>query len=390
MKWLVSAIFLFFGFCLSGQQLRIGLLRDYNLNRITFSYNNAPYYVYGDSILIDTIFKNEFIETLKLGKRVLLKKGVEDIGDFERVYLVQDSVGSSITINCKDPSVKQRKYQDDFELFVGDSGISIVNNIDIDRYVAGVVESEGGVGWNIEYYKVQAIISRSYALKYKDKHAKEGFGLCDRVHCQAYLNMLRYSTTIDSAVQLTKNLVLIDGKDYLIDAYFHANCGGQTFEPQYVWNSSLPYLKTRLDTFCIYTKQAEWEKRISKTEWSNFLIKNYNYPIKDSLFNSLIYEFDQQTRKAFYIDPVLGIPLRDIRDKFALKSTFFSCRPEGDDVVLSGRGYGHGVGLCQEGAMKMAKLGYSHGDILQFYFPGANLLNIQSYRFYRQTKNDGF
>ena len=204
---------------------------------------------------------------------------------------------------------------------------------------------------------------------------------------QTFCNTL---TRYRPAVQLTKNLVLIDGKDYLIDAYFHANCGGQTFEPQYVWNSSLPYLKTRLDTFCIYTKQAEWEKRISKTEWSNFLIKNYNYPIKDSLFNSLIYEFDQQTRKAFYIDPVLGIPLRDIRDKFALKSTFFSCRPEGDDVVLSGRGYGHGVGLCQEGAMKMAKLGYSHGDILQFYFPGANLLNIQSYRFYRQTKNDGF
>lgn len=390
MKWLFSAIFLISVFCLSGQQLRIGLFREYNLNRITFSFNDAPYFVYGDSTLLDTIFKNEFIETLKLGKRILLRKGVEDIGDYERVYLIQDSVGSSLTITCKDPSVKQRKYQDDFELFVGASGVTIVNNVDIDRYVSGVVESEGGVGWNIEYYKVQAIISRSYALKYKDKHSKDGFSLCDRVHCQAYLNMLRYSTTIDSAVKQTKNKVLLDEKDYLIDAYFHANCGGQTFEPQYVWNSSLPYLTSRMDTFCIYTKQAEWEKRISKTEWSNYLIKNFNYPIKDSLFNSLIYTFDQNTRKAFYIDPVLGIPLRDIRDNFALKSTFFSCRPEGEEVVLSGRGYGHGVGLCQEGAMKMAKLGYSHQDILQFYFPGAELIDIQMYRFYRQLESSGF
>ncbi len=375
---------------MTGQQLRIGLFRDYNINRVTLSYNDAPYYVYGDSLLLDTILKNEYVEVLKLGKRIFLKKGVEDIGDFERVYLVQDSVGSSLIINCKDPSVKQRKYQDDIELFSGESGVSIVNNVDIDRYVAGVVESEGGVGWNIEYYKVQAIISRSYALKYKEKHAKEGFSLCDRVHCQAYLNMLRYSTTIDSAVQLTKNQVLLDQKDYLIDAYFHANCGGQTFEPQYIWNSSLPYLTSRIDTFCIYTKQAQWEKRIPKNEWSNFLIKKYNYPINDSLFNSLIYNFNQTSRKAFYIDPVLGIPLRDIRDQFSLKSTFFSCQPDGEDVLLTGRGYGHGVGLCQEGAMKMAKLGFKSNDILQFYFPGAQLIDIQRYRYYNQPKIEPF
>lgn len=390
MKSVITIIAVCICSTLTGQQVRIGLFRDQSINRITFSFNQGLYFVYGDTMLLDTICKNEFVDMSRAGSRVVLKKGTQDIGSFEKVYLVQDSLGASLTLTAKDPSLKQRKYEDDFEIFSGSSGLCIVNNADIDNYIAGVVESEGGVGRNIEYYKVQAIMSRTYLLKYRNKHAKDGFDLCDRVHCQAFLSMLRYSSTIDSAVMLTKNIVLVDNKDYLVDSYFHANCGGQTLEPQYIWNTSIPYLKSRIDTFCVYTKQAQWERRISQNEWAEFLVNNYNYPITDSIFSQAIFTFNQERRKAFYIDPVLGIPLRDIRDKFDLKSTYFSCYPENDQVVLKGRGYGHGVGLCQEGAIKMARIGFKAEEIICFYFPNVHLINIQIDRFYRQPKSMGY
>jgi stage II sporulation protein D len=76
---------------------------------------------------------------------------------------------------------------------------------------------------------------------------------------------------------------------------------------------------------------------------------------------------------AFYLHPVYGIPLRDLRDHFKLKSTYFDAVVVGQEMMLYGRGFGHGVGLCQEGAMQMAKKGYAFDQILRYYYPGAVL-----------------
>ena len=276
-----------------------------------------------------------------------------------------------MTLTGKTPVVKARKYKDDFQITNSGKDLNIVNLVEMDNYLAGVVESEGGGGRHLEYYKVQAVMSRTYALKYQSKHQKDGYDLCDRVHCQAYHSMLRFTPLIDTAVRLTHDKILTYGPGNLIDSYFHANCGGQTCEPQYVWNGKVDYLKTFKDTFCIYTKQANWETRVNKDKWQRFLVEKYNYPATDSVYGSMMFTFDQQERKAFYLHPVFGIPLRDLREEFNLKSTYFSCSLEGDEVVVRGRGFGHGVGLCQEGAMKMAKVGFDYQQILQFYFPGS-------------------
>jgi stage II sporulation protein D len=252
------------------------------------------------------------------------------------------------------------------------------------NYLQGVIESEGGGGQELEFYKVQALMSRTYALKYKTKHKFEDFDLCDRVHCQAYHSMMRFTPLIETAVNETKGMVMTDKRGNFVDAYFHANCGGQTCEPEFVWNEGIDYLRTFKDTFCIYTKQANWEKRISKEKWRNFLVAKYNYPIEDSLYRSMIYTFNQTDRVAFYQNPVFGIPLRDIRYEFGLRSTYFSCFPEGNDVVIIGRGYGHGVGLCQEGAMKMAKFGYTYLQIAHYYFPGVFFRNYFEEQFFQQ------
>ena len=90
------------------------------------------------------------------------------------------------------------------------------------------------------------------------------------------------------------------------------------------------------------------------------------------------FNFKQDNRLAFFIDPKYGIPLRDIREAFQLKSTLFSCAEDGEYVKLTGKGYGHGVGLCQEGAMKMAKSGFTYQQILKYYFEGTTIINLKS------------
>lgn len=364
--------------------MRIGVLRDYAVKRLMFSYKDGDYAIYADSIDFGVLLPNEFIEVKQAGNRVVLKKGTLELGTFQKVMLIQNNESTSLVLTPKNPVLKQRGYEGDFEIFATTKGLTIVNLVDIDSYLAGVVESEGGGGRRIEYYKVQALMSRTYALKYLGKHKKEGFDLCDRVHCQAYHNKLRFSTDIETAVRETHNLVMVDYTNKLIDAYFHANCGGQTCEPQLVWNEKIPYLKTFIDTFCAYTKNADWEKRVSKQVWRDFLVSKFNFPVDDSVYSHMMYTFNQPQRMAFYLHPVFGIPLRDVREEFGLKSTFFNCHPEGDEIVFRGRGYGHGVGLCQEGAIKMARYGYDFKQIARYYFPNINIIDYTTPFFFSQ------
>jgi stage II sporulation protein D len=383
-KIIATFLFLMFAGASSAQQMRIGVLRNYAVKRLTFSYNSGSYSIFGDTSDFGSILPNEFVEVSNENGKVKLKKGTIELGDFQKIYLIQNSPNTSLVLTAKVPVVKQRKYEDDFEISSNGKELTLVNLVDIDNYLAGVVESEGGGGRHIEYYKVQALMSRTYAMKYRGKHKKDGFDLCDDVHCQAYHSMMRLTPIIDSAVIQTHDLVMLDSKNQLIDSYFHANCGGQTCEPQDVWNEKIDYLNTFIDTFCIYTKQATWEKRIDKVAWHNFLVDKYDYPINDSLYLSMMFTFNQVQRKAFYIHPIFGIPLRDIREEFDLKSTFFSCHLEGEEVVVQGRGFGHGVGLCQEGAMKMAKSGYNFMQIALFYFPNISITNYSEFKFYTQ------
>lgn len=366
--------------------LDIGVFSAYTITKIDFSYYKGSYLIKGDSIEFGAILPNEFVSLRKTSDgKVELRHGVVVKGKFDEVTLTPTDNDFALRIYPRSPALKERKYLDGFKISLGEKGLKIINHVNMDNYLAGVVESEGGGGKHLEYYKAQSVLSRTYALKHLYRHRKEGFHLCDQVHCQAYHNMLIYTPTIKEAVELTSGEFIIDTvTNQLIDGYFHANCGGQTSRSDYIWNEEVPYLQPFIDTFCVHTRQAKWEKRIPKTKWRNYLVNNFHYPIQDSAYREMIYTFNQEDRKAFYLTPHLGIPLRDIRFHFRLKSTFFDCYPEGNDVVLKGRGFGHGVGLCQEGAMSMANKGIDYRQILAFYFDGIAFKNRFEMLFFDQ------
>ncbi len=384
-------VWLFFlGFTHSfAQQLEIGLLRDYSASDLLVSYHQGSYNVYGDTTIMHTILPTESVQIKRKGDKLELIQGVTFLGLFDTIRIKETLPNHSFRIQILKPQKgKERKYKNNLIIAPDNKdGIKIINEVEMQNYLGGVIESEGGGGKHLEYYKVQAILSRTYVLSHLTKHKKEGFHLCDRVHCQAYHNMLIYTPKIDEAVQQTKGLIMIDENFKLASGFFFANCGGQTSEADFVWNESVSYCRSVLDTFCIHSKQAKWTKRIPKTEWENYMISVFGYPIHDTIVGPLLYYFTQNQRKAFYQIPQLGIPLRDIRVNFKLKSTWFDCHLEGEEMVFHGKGFGHGVGLCQEGAMGMANNGYTYKQILLFYFTNIGIINYYHWYFYNQKEN---
>ncbi len=371
---------------LGAQELDIGVMRDYELGTIEITYNAGNYAIYNDTTLITNIWSGQSVLFKRNGTQIKVVKADKTLGFFDSLAVRSMTENASLKIQCLAPtSKKTRRYKDDFILTPeGTSTIKVINRVEMNNYLGGVIESEGGGGKPLEYYKVQAILSRTYVLGHLYKHKKEGFQVCDRVHCQAYHNMLIYTPTIMDAVEQTAGIVMLNKKLKLAEGFFFANCGGQTSAADFVWNENVSHCKSVKDTFCLHSSQATWTKEIDALAWKNYLRTQFDYPVDDSLLGPLIYNFSQPNRNAFYLYPQLGIPLRDIRVEFRLKSTWFSCRKEGDLVILSGKGFGHGVGVCQEGAMGMARHGFSASEILNFYFTGIRLMNYYNWSFYTQ------
>lgn len=386
MKQLVFTIWLLLSGMLAAQELAIGVMRDYTISTLEIDYQEGNYAIYGDSSLVTNLWKTQQILFKRSGQKIKVIKEDKTLGFYSRIEIREMGNGNALRIQCLAPvSKKSRKYRNNFVLIPeGDKFIQVVNRVEMKHYLGGVIESEGGGGKHLEYYKVQAILSRTYALGHLSKHRKEGFQLCDRVHCQAYHNMLIYTSTIKDAVKATKGVVMLNQQFRLAQGFYFANCGGQTSEADFVWNTPVPHCQSVIDPFCTHSRQANWNKRINATTWKNYLVEQFGYPVNDSTYSSLIYNFNQPTRHAFYIYPQLGIPLRDLRMHFRLKSTWFSCRKEGNEVVLTGKGFGHGVGLCQEGAMNMARKDYTAQEILNFYFTDVYLMNYFDWTFFKQ------
>lgn len=391
MKLLISIGLILSSIIGLSQELKVGIMRKYNMSAVKVSYNEGNYTIYGDNEEVTTIWKDQTVYLRRSGDKVKIEKGGKVLGSFDTIFFQEAQAENSFKIQSVTPSsTALKRYQDNLLVIPNDEGtLTTINEVNIENYLAGVIESEGGGGKHKEYYKVQAILSRTYVLDHIRKHIKDGFSVCDRVHCQAYHSMLRHTPVIKDAVRETKGIIMLDKNLKLADGYFFANCGGQTSESDFVWNVPVSYCRSIVDTFCIRSWQATWTKKISKSSWKNYLVGHFGFNVSDSIYGKYLYDFKQPSRRAFYLDPRLGIPLRDIRVKFRLKSTWFDVHEDGGNVVLEGRGFGHGVGLCQEGAMNMAKQGYSYEQILKFYFTDIELFNYFHWLFLRQEEISG-
>jgi len=361
--------------------INIGIYHKSKITSFSFHPEEGSYSVFTEHGKLLEIDNSELLELTFNDNNISIKSIDKDYGTFNKVRFIGKSWKNSFKIKPNN-SKRVKVYEDN--LFVTTHNyynyFQLINNIEINNYVAGVVESEVGRSPPSEYFKLQSIICRTYALKNIKRHQTEGFSLCDKVHCQAY-NSKPKSKLIKKAALETNNIVIVDSEIDLIVATFYSNCGGETAKSEEVWREKLYYLRTVKDTFCLHENNAIWEKKIPKEKWKNYLV-NKGFP-KASLQHECDIEYFQNCREQFFEAQNIQIPFTKIRSDFHLKSAQFDVVPIGKFVILKGKGYGHGVGLCQEGAMKMAKNGYSYGEILHFYYKNVHMINLESLSFFK-------
>lgn len=370
-KWATLLLFLCCTYQVKAQTLNIGLLQSVKLQKVEIASEGGSVSIKSTDGDVDVLATGEKATILITGGQCLLTTPRKTDVIATSFYFNPDS---GFTVVGLSPATKAHSYLGKLKVTVEGQKALLTNQVSLKDYLAGVIESEGGSGQHLEYYKVQALLSRTYALRNKGRHKEEGFDLCDGVHCQAYHNRCKRSSDIIKAVEATRDEVIVDDNGSLVSTFFYANCGGETSDASYVWNTSVDYCRPFKDTFCVHTKQATWVHYVERSVWERFIEKTYGINITGMNLASVAYNFKQEQRKAFYIHPSLGIPLRDLRSEYKLKSTFFDVSLDGERVKLNGRGFGHGVGLCQEGAMQMAKLGYHYSQIALYYFDGVSLV----------------
>lgn len=140
-------------------------------------------------------------------------------------------------------SVKGKWYRGFFIIYNQNGALSVINQVEIEDYIRGVVPSEMPSGWCYEAHKAQAIAARSYALANLGKRGSFGYDLKDTPEDQAYGGASAESPRTNQAVEDTKGLVLIYNLK-IIPAYYSASAGGQTSSSAAVWMKNLPYLQS--------------------------------------------------------------------------------------------------------------------------------------------------
>ncbi len=364
------------------ETVNIKIFSQIKVQSFTFSAEAGNYSIWANGVEVAKTNQSPLIKLTYVNDSVEVKTFENVIGKYKRVKISSPDFVKSFRMKLISPDRKPRFYEDNLYVTTELGDLKCLNEISLDNYIAGVVQAESGRRSFQEFYKVQAILARTFALSHLQKHAPEDFNLCDHTHCQAYFGK---TTELDimKAVTDTKGKVVVDDNLNLIDAAFHSNSGGQTANSEDVWGSKLSYLRSVNDTFSTKMPNAKWERKMPKEDWLSYLKIKHNYPIQDSNARWLALTFKQDSRKPFLEANNVRVPLKNVRTDLQLKSSFFSVVAVGDTVILKGRGFGHGVGMCQEGAMRMAKLGYKCPEMINFYYQKTQLIDLHKLNFFK-------
>ncbi|WP_295037391.1 SpoIID/LytB domain-containing protein [uncultured Fibrobacter sp.] len=277
--------------------------------------------------------------------------------------------------------------------------LDAINSVDVEDYLRGVVPYEIGKldSSRIEALKAQAVAARTYAYKHFNSRESVGFDVYADTKDQVYKGLESATPLTDAAVKATAGVVMTYGGEFII-AYYHSTCGGIT-ETLATWNrADLPYLKSVPDRrpngkpWCDESSYTTWERRFADKKIVKLFKANASeakatfssangadfkkiksIKIKDKLKSGRIMTLRVETDKGHF--DVLTDRTRWLFKKAGtiLPSSFFTVKKEGKEWVLTGTGFGHGVGMCQMGVRARAQAGQSYQEILSHYYQGITL-----------------
>lgn len=258
--------------------------------------------------------------------------------------------------------------------------LQAIGVLPMEDYVAVVLQGETAGQMAPEALKSLAVAIRSYAVRSRERHKEEGFDFCDSTHCQ-YLRM-EVGRELRAAVKATSGELLWDRGSPLA-AYHHKDCGGQTEAAEAVWpDQKSSALVSHSDPYCVRTA-APWKSELNRKDIDKALLAaGFRVP-RD--WNRIVVSERASSGRARTLQfrvgsQPLGTPVSASAFRFALgralgwstlKSDLYDVASQSDRITFTGKGVGHGVGLCQTGAAEMARQGHTYREILAFYYPTA-------------------
>ena len=276
------------------------------------------------------------------------------------------------------------KYINNINVRVKRLATNEIQIVPLEEYIVGVLAGEMPVYFELEALKAQAVASRSYVLKRLEYNKDSEYDVVDSVLNQVYLddNYLKEAWGKDYVVNINKlrtavNETIDEYLEYdgeIIDALFFSTSNGYTEDASIVFNLELPYLKSVESKWDAQTSSVfNSQKTMSLQEFYEKLGLEYK---KQLSFNVLERSDTNRIIKLEINGNMLNAT--DVYNKLGLRSTDFNLTQVGTNVVIDTKGYGHGVGMSQYGALGMAKEGYNYMQILEYYYTDAEIKKIQN------------
>jgi stage II sporulation protein D len=271
-----------------------------------------------------------------------------------------------------------REYASPLEIVRSGDGVAVVNEVPLEDYVVGVLRAEANEKWPLEMLRAQAIVARTYAAYHRTIAAGKPFHILASTAHQQYAGRVPATSPIWGAVRETAGQVLL-WKGEVFPAFYHTESGGYTEDPRMVFAArNMPALKPVRCEFSAGSPHYYWSLDLRLSELSEILRRN---DVNVGAISAIEISERTPSLRAATITvhgSRTSMRLRRMVGYDTLKSTLFAVALDGEWARFSGRGYGHGVGMCQWGAKGMAEQGYTARKILEFFYPGTTFGSLSS------------
>ncbi|MBI3814696.1 MAG: SpoIID/LytB domain-containing protein [Nitrospinae bacterium] len=279
--------------------------------------------------------------------------------------------------------VDKNNYRGSIEIRRGErDSLLVINEIDIEDYLKGVINEEISAKWHHESLKAQAVVARTYALYQKERRKDNPYHLEATTADQVYGGARNEDERTNRAVEDTRGIVLTyDGR--LAKAFYHSASGGITEDVTDVWGGEgESYLKPVKCDFDRDAPNYQWEVEMDKAHIETAFSRNGIRTDDISSIEIISFTSSKRVSELYIthrngVEKISGVDFRRIIGYDTIKSTLFRVKENGGGFLFYGRGSGHGVGLCQWGAKGMAEKGYSFTDILKYYYPGIEIKRMK-------------
>ena len=274
-------------------------------------------------------------------------------------------------------------YEGSFSLVLKEQKIHLINQLDIEDYIYSVLRWESWPGWPVEVNKAFAIACRSYLIsKVLQAKKQNRFYHIKNTNIHQTYNGIHSSSTLQRAIDETRGLILACNKQP-IEAMFDSCCGGIIpAQLSYIDFTKAPYLaRTQPCTFCKTCKIYSWQISYTLEEFEK-LLHAAGHPVKQVKEVQITKKDDAGSVQEVVVKDAHTLYRFTGKELYALlskiKSFCYSIEKKGKQLYFKGRGYGHHIGICQWGARRMIDAGWNFKSILQFYYPGANLMALKN------------